>query len=338
MEKPPFKNINTYLKGGDFVGSSMGYQVTKVLSNIATYKMSDKRKRAEGIPLENARKKLKQEGRGRQYLYIFTSETMRKYRGICKDFANYCKSEFNIRELKDIKPEMTIEYMNERVDSGDSPYTLKGVYSAIGKLEKGLHHKGWLPKDKTIRPMKNSDFELPKRSLDNRVSYRLSYTNDEAAKVINAVANKNKKIATLLEGQKELGLRISEVKAIKVKDIDIQAGKAHVIRRTKGGKHRHIPIPEKYISKLKSIIQNKGKEDSVYGGPGTSKSNIYRVLRNACQSVDVENRGTHGFRKVFARNQYAKAILKGKGHQQALKEVSLKLGHNRPEITLLYLN
>ncbi|MFW6026094.1 MAG: tyrosine-type recombinase/integrase [Candidatus Woesearchaeota archaeon] len=315
------------------MGSSIGYQVSTVLSNVATYKMSKERKQAEGIPLNNARDKLKNEGKGRENIYIFNKKTYIKYKNICKKFGNWAKENYGIKKLNQIESSMVAEYFNSRVDEGKSPYTLKADYSAINKLEIALRHKGWIDKDKSITPAENSDFELPRRSKFERVSYRLSYTRSEADQVINSTYDKETK--NFFEGQKHLGLRISEARSIIVKNVDIQAGKIHVVKDTKGGKQRHIPIPPEYKEKIKELIKNKSKNQRVYSLIKTS--DIYKELKNSCERSGVQNRGTHGFRKVYARTEYARAISQGKSHNQALAITSKLLGHNRKEITLLYL-
>ena len=60
--------------------------------------------------------------------------------------------------------------------------------------------------------------------------------------------------------------------------------------------------------------------------------------RRACERLGIEGRGTHGFRKTWAVEYYAYLHDTGLCDQDARREVSHGLGHNRVNVLLFLIN
>ena len=64
----------------------------------------------------------------------------------------------------------------------------------------------------------------------------------------------------------------------------------------------------------------------------------YDERRRACERLGSENRGTRGFRKTWAAEYYADLREAGLYDQDARREVSHGLGHNRVNVLSHYLS
>ena len=66
----------------------------------------------------------------------------------------------------------------------------------------------------------------------------------------------------------------------------------------------------------------------------TLPSRARQRVRKACLELGIPNRGTHGFRKHFATQEYAGQIEAGASDREALLTTSHQLGHNRINVTI----
>jgi len=127
------------------------------------------------------------------------------------------------------------------------------------------------------------------------------------------------------------GLRISDLLALKVKDV---AHKKYLeIKERKTGKNKRFPLNQVIIEKINEFIKNKNPENYLFCGQNThqlSRVQAYRIIKNACQKVGVNERiGTHSLRKTFGYHFY-----------KSNKDIALLqniLNHSSPNITLRYI-
>ena len=87
--------------------------------------------------------------------------------------------------------------------------------------------------------------------------------------------------------------------------------------------------PEIY-SRLCEIINKQGEFRIDY-------HQYLRQLKQAAYESEQTYTGTHGLRWNYAQRTFTEIQESGTGYEQALKTVSERLGHSRPEITLHYL-
>ncbi len=60
-------------------------------------------------------------------------------------------------------------------------------------------------------------------------------------------------------------------------------------------------------------------------------------VRHACERLEIECYGTHGFRKTWAQEQYQQLRMQELDDEEARRELAEGLGHNRPQVTYSYV-
>jgi len=151
----------------------------------------------------------------------------------------------------------------------------------------------------------------------------------------------------------QCGLRISEVRHIRPKDID---GKRLVIRVcvTKGGKHREVPITPELLIRLRRFWKSHQNPDWLFPAPGRGWQKLGQSLRQALyegkkpisdsalwNAFNVakyecglmkkhEKVDTHTLRHSFATHMLEAGC--------SVRQVSAYLGHKSLKPTLVYLH
>lgn len=152
---------------------------------------------------------------------------------------------------------------------------------------------------------------------------------EEVQKIIDATENiKHKSILSLIYS---CGLRIGEVIALKIKDLDKERKLIKIVQ-AKGKKDRYVT----YSEKLKLLLRKyydiyKPKEflfEGQYGGPYTERS-AAAILQRAVEKCRIKKRVTlHTLRHSFATH-----LLESGTDIRYIQEL---LGHNSPKTTMIY--
>src|SRR5712691_3836336 len=139
----------------------------------------------------------------------------------------------------------------------------------------------------------------------------------------------------------QTGLRLSEMTALRHKDVSLGAG-AHVRCQGKGRKERCTPLAKPTVAVLAAWIKEQGKDGSkilfpsARGGPLSSDSVQYLVTKYAatarknCPSLSQKRVSPHVLRHTAAME------LLQAGVDRAL--IALWLGHESVETTQIYLD
>ncbi len=130
------------------------------------------------------------------------------------------------------------------------------------------------------------------------------------------------------------GLRVSEIAALKLEDIDLKrGGNSLVVRHGKGDKLRQV----KFSSSLKTAIQeylDYRASDSEYLFPSQRQDHMFPT---AIQKVFKKWAGRAGLPSRFSihscRHFYATALLKV---SKNLRLTQVQLGHSNPQTTTVY--
>ena len=130
------------------------------------------------------------------------------------------------------------------------------------------------------------------------------------------------------------GLRVSEIGALKLEDIDLKrGGNSLVVRHGKGDKLRQV----KFSSSLKTTIQeylDYRASDSEYLFPSQRQDHMFPT---AIQKVFKKWAGRAGLPSRFSihscRHFYATALLKV---SKNLRLTQVQLGHSNPQTTTVY--
>ncbi|MBP9078939.1 MAG: site-specific integrase [Flavobacteriales bacterium] len=141
----------------------------------------------------------------------------------------------------------------------------------------------------------------------------------------------NLKHNTMLRLCYGMGLRVSELVALKIADIDSGTMQVH-IRRAKGKKDRYANLPTSILEQLRTYFREyRPKEylfEGQYGGAYTTRS-AQAVFKHAMQKAGInKNIGIHGLRHSFATH-----LLEAGTDISLIQKL---LGHENIKTTLLY--
>ncbi|MBS3755674.1 MAG: site-specific integrase [Desulfobacterales bacterium] len=102
------------------------------------------------------------------------------------------------------------------------------------------------------------------------------------------------------------------------------------MKDTKGGKPRDIQVSKQTYSQLRRTIEENGNFQV--------NQKTYQSKVNAAAKLTGEQRtGTHDFRYNFAQNLYNQYVESNLNNVQAQQAVSWEMGHERADITKIYL-
>jgi site-specific recombinase XerD len=152
---------------------------------------------------------------------------------------------------------------------------------------------------------------------------------NEIEKIIQSLANiKHRLLLSLAYGA---GLRVSEVIALRVQDLDFEELTVH-IKQAKGQKDRISVLPEKLINDLKNQTAGKIKDDFVFsserGGRLTTRT-AQKVFAKALKISDIKKSATfHSLRHSFATHLLENGV--------DVRYVQELLGHQNIRTTQIY--
>jgi integrase/recombinase XerD len=141
----------------------------------------------------------------------------------------------------------------------------------------------------------------------------------------------NKKHRLALQLVYGMGLRVSEIVGLKIKDIDIKRKMVH-IQNAKGKKDRYVPLPSSIINDLNLYIKIYNPTEYLLegqtGGQYTIRS-VQAVFKSAMTKAKINKSvGIHGLRHSYATH------LMDIGTDSTL--IQKLLGHRDIKTTMIY--
>ena len=154
-------------------------------------------------------------------------------------------------------------------------------------------------------------------------------TATEVIKLLDAVNNrKHRLMLALLYGS---GLRVGELVALNIGDLDLEYGRIHV-RHGKGAKDRYVVLPHTLIPELSSIIGERNGKDPLF----TTRSGRRYQIRSV-QAAFEKAKGHVGIRKKASchtlRHSFATHLLE---RGTDVRVIQSQLGHSNLKTTMMY--
>jgi len=196
-----------------------------------------------------------------------------------------------------------------------SPSYQRQILAAITKFYK-LHYN---------RPLDLSAL-YPKRKAKPLPKY---LTTDEVKRLLEKCNNlKHLCILKILYG---CGLRVSEVVALKIEDIDSSAMRL-LVRNAKGNKDRVVPLPKSLLGDLRSYYRAFRPKDHLFGGQNGGQYSIKSIQqltkKYAREAQIIKEVTPHKLRHSYATHQLENGI-----NIRYLQEL---MGHNSIKTTEVY--
>jgi integrase len=276
--------------------------------------------------------------------YVYQTEA-----GVLKRFDLFCLTHYP--EIKELSREIVLHWSSQRPD--EHPATLEGRVTPVRELAKYMINNGhqafvlsggMIPKCPRYLPYIYSDDELerifslidgchycaevPFRHLVMPVFFRLLYC---------------------------CGLRLTEARMLKVKDVDMGDG-VITLTKTKFGRQRQIPLSEGLHKHFETYFKNVhllSKPDDWffpgYKGKPMTLSNVDKNHRRFLWQARISHPGrakpgqrgapnVHSFRHTFAVHCMRRWIREGKNLQAWLPVLQAYMGHVSFSGTAYYLH
>lgn len=248
-------------------------------------------------------------------------------------FANYCKSEFNIKQLKDINQTHIDSFLKHKATTC-ADTTLKTYYQHISKLNKCVNAsfsscKADWTKGVMIPQGSNNtkqrDAKISRESMD-KVLNNLDMKIDSHRGIFIAEA---------------LGTRVEETVTMRARDIDIEKGIVYIPKgNAKGGREREVPIPEDKLETFKAFKEEFG-DSRIVDIHKDSVNEEFRELRKELDIHDLDGTksGIHAIRKLYATEHFEELVSQGMDEKQAWDATSDLIGHgeNRNDLFKAYV-
>jgi len=197
---------------------------------------------------------------------------------------------------------------------GASPQTRNVYLSAIKFYYHAVVRAGLRVEVRTAKKCKSLPVVLSRSDID---------------KILEATRNPKHKL--LLGLSYAAGLRVSEVVALRVRDIDLRELTIH-IKEAKGKKDRITVVPAKLVSDIKELIFGRAPEDFVFpseqGGALTTRT-AQKIFEHALRKSGIMKPATfHSLRHSFATHLLENGV--------DIRFVQELLGHNNIRTTQIY--
>lgn len=241
---------------------------------------------------------------------IYAGKTLETYMRQCNQFASWCKENHGCKTLEQCHSHVN-DYLQHRIDSGYSAWTIKTDSSAIAKMY-GESTKDYM--------------QTPSRHRGEAMRSREQTPNDRGFSVAN-----NQSAITFAQ---TTGMRRSEMEKCKGSDYHERDGKSYIsVYGSKGGKDREIQLcgTKEEIQQVREMCQNAG-DNKVFADGVHTKMDVHSYRADYCSRIYNEYaRDT----ETLDRSELYIARGDMAGHvwdRQAMLIASQNLGHNRIDV------
>lgn len=221
------------------------------------------------------------------YIHSYSQKT--KVETIAKEFANFCRDNYDVKKLHEVSEEHYRHFLATKSDT-----TLghqRNIETALQQLQKGLEVKAE-KYNKEFKPFLSE--RLVKHAERGENVADRSYTKDEIEGIKEHVTDNSRIAVELME---KIGLRVSEACAVKTSDVDFERSLLTV--KGKGGRERQIPLKNDLKGKLERLSERMGENERFVK---TAAKTVSENCKSVANKLQLKNwTGTHGFRHSFAR-------------------------------------
>lgn len=246
----------------------------------------------------------KREARKNDATGIHSVKQMENAMSDCQNYVKWVRAELGVKSIIDLTAEHYARYIAYLGQKGLSKGHMRNVETSLRLLEKGFARRlernegensrfaGFCPAKRLVTVKTGED-------VRNR-----AYNEGEIELIREHCSPEVRKAVDLMYG---LGLRVREavnVRAEHFVQVDgrwrLQIGNGSGI--TKGGRYRHLPVPDAFAPKLEAMLIGRKMNDRLLVITSTTVRDGVNV---ACKKAKIAQggRGCHGFRHAYARNR-----------------------------------
>jgi len=289
------------------------------------------------IFLEGAKKYEKVDPEHPYYQCVSSYTTMKTYRDVWNNFANYLKEHWKLNDLEKSTEEHIDAYISYKIEYYPTKQYLEKITSALGKLE-------WALRRLTCHlhgEEKHFDFSIRQNKLHYAKVQNLvadGYHNrvyQSPKLIIENLSNPMHQIAAKIQlygGARSEG--VTRIKQDQLKGVQVDPITNELVgiifTKEKGGKGGDVMVDLGIYEWIEEFFQDR---------------NIFRIqyqqyaddIRHTCLKLGLTPHGSHGLRWTFAQNRVRIYQDHNYSYEQALQGVSWEMKHFRASITEHYL-
>lgn len=274
-------------------------------------------------------------------------DTKKRYFQAVDRFCRFLSKEFALQKFANISNKHLAAYVEFQKNRGVTDKTLKTDLSAI----RFFHDKF----DST-RYILQTDNELLGANKLSRSGQNKAWSHREFQSFQALCKDMgNVRMAAAAALARREGLRIHETLKIDRSAAEKALKTGEVIIKGKGGKIRSVPISSESAQLLHELIQDVERGNKLFVQEGEKTHLVIKQFQNFInrhrekfqdpeRAARIENGENikmnvtfHGLRHAYAQDRYEEAKERGLNDRDARLEVSRLLGHERDEVTRIYI-
>ncbi len=263
-------------------------------------------------------------------------QTRRRYYEAMKRFCRFLAETYHVERLANIAPKHLCAYKDFMQAQGKSAATIKTDLAAIRFFHDQMPNPRYRLPD-------NSVLDLERRSF-GRVDR--TWSNEEFNRILRkalALGRYDYILAFYLA--RYAGLRIHECFRIDTATADKALKENAITVKGKGGKIRTVPINEPIALALRKQLDQTIRGHKLLVPDGVPTDHAIHALQAFIlqHREEVRDKGStrpltfHGLRHTYAAEQYSQLVESNTEDLDARYAVSRSLGHNRADVTNVYL-
>lgn len=263
-------------------------------------------------------------------------KTRERYFEAYKRFLKYLADTYRLEKISNISGKHLFAYVGYMQSQNLNASTIKTDLSAIRFWHDQIPHtKYTLPK--------NEAFDLERRKFGG---VDRTWSDDEYNGMLDECARAGREdYEACMVLARYAGLRLHEVMRIDTAIARAAIRNGFITIKGKGGKIREVPMTEETRNEFEGFlaVTKTGHKLFVLAGKPThiamtELQNFISTHRKAVQNQDTSFPLTfHGLRHTCATEWYQNLVREGKSEREARVQVSKWLGHEREDITRIYL-
>lgn len=263
-------------------------------------------------------------------------KTRERYYKAMRRFCRFLAEEYRLERLANISPKHIYAFVDHMQAKGLAASTVKTDLAAI------RYYHDMMPNPRYELPS-NERLDLERRSFGQKDR---TWSIPEFNKFL-AVCLKHGRedYAAVARLARYAGLRIHECFRIDTAIAENAIKNKAITKKGKGGKVRIVPIGEDICTELKRFLAVTKRGSKLFVPYGEKTHLAINALqqfivhhRTEVQDTDSDRPMTfHGLRHTYAQDQYERFINAGYTVRNARLEVSRLLGHEREDVTRIYL-
>ena len=266
-------------------------------------------------------------------------QTKRRYYEAMQRFCRYLAEEYHLQKLSNISGKHFVAYVEYLQNSGKSASTIKTDLAAIRFFHDKMEHAKYrLPNNDAL------GVALERRRFGG---VDRTWSAVEFNRMIGkAVESERDDIACAMYLGRFAGLRIHEVMRIDTATAEQALREDAITIKGKGGKIRTVPIEDERVRvALEAMLERTDRGHKLFvpdDVPTDRAINgvqlfILKHRDDVAEPSREANLTFHGLRHSYAADKYRSLIEQGTSKLDANYAVSRLLGHERPDVTGIYL-